>query len=66
MYSASAELDHRAAGFLVGVADRGDHLGERQVVRREPCRIDDDLVLPHHAADGRDFGDVRHAPSART
>ena len=60
------ELDHRAAGFAVGVADRRDHLRERQVVRAQPRRIDDDLVLPHHAADRRDFGDVRHATSART
>ena len=32
------ELDHRAAGLAVGVADRGDHLRERQVVRLEPRR----------------------------
>ncbi len=53
------QLDHRSAGFAIRVADRRDHLSERQVVGLEPRRVDDDLVLAHHAADRRNLGDVR-------
>ena len=59
MYSASAQLDDRAAGLAVGVADRLDHLRVREVVGAQARGVEHDLVLLHHAADGRDLGHVR-------
>ena len=52
------QLDHRAAGLLIGAADGGDHFAERKVVGLQARRIDDHLVLAHHAADRGDFRDI--------
>ena len=54
------QLQHRAAGFLVGVLDRHRDLAVGDVVGAQPVGIEDDLVLAHHAADARHFRDVRH------
>ncbi len=53
---AARELHQAAAHLVVALADRGDHLVERQVVRGEPGGIDRDLVLLDEPADGRHFG----------
>ncbi len=55
-----AELEHRAAGLLIGLADRIDHLRVRDAVRGELVGIEHDLILAHHAADRSDFGDIGH------
>ena len=55
-----AELEHRAAFFLIRSLNRGDDAALRQVVGAQPVGIEHDLVLLHHAADRRDLRDVRH------
>ena len=55
-----AHLDHRAAGFLVAGANRCLDSGERQAECAQLVRIDDDLVLAHHAANRCDLGNPGH------
>jgi hypothetical protein len=54
-----AELQHRAAGLLVGVLNRLDDAAVGDAVGAQPLRLKHDLVLADHAADCRHFGDVR-------
>lgn len=54
------QLDDRAAGCLVGLAERIRDRRLRDAVGTQLVGIEDDLVLAHHAADARDFRDVRH------
>ena len=53
------ELEHRSAGLLVGLAYGIDDLLLRDVECAQPIRIEHDLVLPHHAAEGGHLRDVR-------
>ncbi|MDR8993814.1 hypothetical protein FEP57_05930 [Burkholderia multivorans] len=54
------QLDDRAAGCLVCLAERIGHRGLRDAVSAQLVRVEHDLVLAHHAADAGDLGDVRH------
>src|SRR3546814_470945 len=53
-------FDRPAAAFLVGALERLGHLLRGHAIGGELLRIDDHLILPHHAADARDLGDARH------
>ncbi|MCY1227425.1 hypothetical protein D3C81_1002730 [compost metagenome] len=53
-----SQLQHRAAGFLVGPLERRQHPGLRQVVGAQPIRPQHDLVLLHHAAQRGNLGNV--------
>jgi hypothetical protein len=55
------QLQHRAAGFLIGAANGSDDFAMRDAVGAQPIRSQHDLVLTHGAAERRDFGNVRHA-----
>ena len=53
-------FDDRAAGLLVTVPDRLLEAGKRHAESAQLVRVDDNLVLAHHAADRRHFGDAMH------
>ena len=53
-------LDDVAADVEIAVADGGNHRARRQAVGLQPVRIDVDLILLHHPADGGDFGHTRN------
>src|SRR6266403_3222704 len=55
-----AQLDNGAARLLVRALHRIDHLAVWNVVGTQSIWIENDLVLPNHAADARHFGDIRH------
>jgi hypothetical protein len=59
-----ADIDGAAAHIVVGVADRADHLGERDVVGVELIEIDFDLILLRSAAPGIDLHDPGHRKQA--
>src|SRR3546814_10132259 len=54
------EFEAAAAAFLVGAFERVCHLRRRYAKGGELLRIDDDLILAHHAADARDLGAARN------
>ena len=54
------QLEHRPAGLLIGVLDRCDHPLVRDVECNEALRVEHDLVLAHHSAEGGDFSHIRH------
>ena len=55
------DLDHAAAGLLVGGAHGRHDFRERDAEAAQAIRVDLHLVLAHEAADRRDLGDPRHA-----
>src|SRR5439155_9798160 len=54
----AARLDDVAADVAVAPQDRVDDGRERDLVGAQPVGVDVDLVLPHRAADARDFRDA--------
>ena len=56
----AGELEQPPADLVVALADRVDHVGERDVVGEQPVRVDVDLVLLDEAADRRHLGDAGH------
>ncbi len=55
-----AQLEHRAARLLVRPLHGIHDFAVSDVVAPQLVRIEHDLVLPHHAADARDFRNVGH------
>src|ERR1700744_6782446 len=49
-----------ATDVVVGIADFGNDIGERDAVSGQFVRIKVNLVFLHEAADGRDFRDARN------
>ena len=60
MYSASPSSSTEPPVSWLALLHRLDHLAVRDAVGAQPVRIEHDLVLPHHAADARHLGHVRH------
>src|SRR6266850_303522 len=56
----TARFDDVAADVPVAPHDRLDDGRERDLVGAQPVGVDVDLVLPHRAADARDFRDAGH------
>ncbi len=57
----AGDLDDAPADVLVGAADRGDDLADRDAVGQQLVRVEVDLVLLDEAADGADLGHAGHA-----
>ena len=60
MYSASPSSSTEPPVSWLALRIALDHLVLRDVERAQLVRIEHDLVLPHHAADAGDLGDVGH------
>ena len=58
---AAGELEQPPLDVVVARLDRVDHVARRDLVRREPYRIEVDLVLLHEPADAGHFRHARHA-----
>ena len=56
-----AEFEHRTASLLIGRLQGRAHLVVGHAIGREFHRIEHDLVLLDHAADGSHFGDIWQA-----
>ena len=60
MYSASPSSSTEPPASWLALRIASITLRVRDAVGAQPVGVEHDLVLPHHAADARHLGDVRH------
>ena len=60
MYSRAAQFEQAAAHFIRAGANFVDNRRKRNSISAELVGVEVDLILPHEAADGGDFGHARN------